>query len=459
MTENITVKTKTRNSFNSYSKLKLSINTFKRGKLELNSDIVSSLINNRNNLDIENKEYIHEQMEIEKKKENVKAIIFDKDKNSSFLKEKFYNDDMKNKINIIPIDKNDKNDKYDSSQINHSKELNIISIKKNEKKCKQQSLNNNYNTNSLYTEKFDRSYSSLIDTCNRKHSIYQNSSNLTNISNDYIKSNTRKLENKFNSKREFQDSKIYIKNIPNINHKNKICVMKDNIVYSNPFLFKENEENEIINNDRMFVTCTYINGKIGKLIPEKENLFDNTFDKNIIYDRNRKIIKTDNPSIILKDPENLLSNKSIEDNIDKKKEKIEYFGIGSQYHKISPFDFKFNRDLSKLSRNYGKIESKIKFTYGEKYSKLIDHSKDLETYKNMKLLKDRTNYKFKLLPLINTKKNLFDVLAKNFFSNLKTQRESKDYCDIEKEFEDYYKNKNDKIKNITIFEEEMKNIK
>lgn len=108
--------------------------------------------------------------------------------------------------------------------------------------------------------------------------------------------------------------------------------------------------------------------------------------------------------------------------------------MSKQYYHISSFENKLNAELARLSRSYGKIEARGKFSNDllEKYIEVIP---DFDRYKIVKLLNNKENYKFKLLPMVINKKNGFEKLGMKFFNNLK--HSDPEYYDINKEWEDY----------------------
>ena len=120
-------------------------------------------------------------------------------------------------------------------------------------------------------------------------------------------------------------------------------------------------------------------------------------------------------------PENKLPNYKGND----KKEKI-YFNYRKKvsnpdkiYNSIESFDSKFNYELSRISRTYGKEESKGRFIKNpliHRYQNTIpfyDIYKDIKFVENRYL--DKGRYKYKLLPLINAKMRNFDRLGQKIY--------------------------------------------
>ena len=106
-------------------------------------------------------------------------------------------------------------------------------------------------------------------------------------------------------------------------------------------------------------------------------------------------------------------NNAYEKIIQKYKEKIA--NTGSNYVNIGTFNEKFNRDLSDISNYYGKSEAKGRFLGNPLVTSLKKYIPNYQSYKNIKFIENRyttkNNYKFKILPLVNNKKNNFDKLA------------------------------------------------
>ena len=116
--------------------------------------------------------------------------------------------------------------------------------------------------------------------------------------------------------------------------------------------------------------------------------------------------------------------------------------FGSTYKKMDAFDNKFNKQLSRFSNKFGNLDSKNKFLYNNQYEKLINNIDKFETYKNFKILNEKMSYKFKLMPLVVNRRNPYYKLADKFFNNIKNN--DANYLDIDKEMENYLKEKQDK---------------
>ena len=89
------------------------------------------------------------------------------------------------------------------------------------------------------------------------------------------------------------------------------------------------------------------------------------------------------------------------------------------YNDIGTFNEKFNRELVRISRSYGKEESKGRFLKNpliERYQNTIPY---YDIYKDIKFIEnrylDKGRYKYKLLPLLNTKIRNFDRLGQKIY--------------------------------------------
>ena len=89
------------------------------------------------------------------------------------------------------------------------------------------------------------------------------------------------------------------------------------------------------------------------------------------------------------------------------------------YTNIGSFNEKFNHDLSDISNYYGKEFSKGRFLRNPLVSKYCKFIPNYEQYKDLKSIENRyiskNKYKFRLKPLIYSKKNNFDKLANNVY--------------------------------------------
>ena len=89
------------------------------------------------------------------------------------------------------------------------------------------------------------------------------------------------------------------------------------------------------------------------------------------------------------------------------------------YNNIGSFGNKFNKELARISRSYGKEESKARFVQNPVLKKYHDQIPYYNLYKDLKFVEnkylEKGRYKFKLLPLINTKLRNFDRLGNKVY--------------------------------------------
>lgn len=476
----------------SKSKSKLSLNSnSKSSNLKPNADIESSL-SNRIRLEEKENENFNKNKQALIIKRNIDFGATDEKTNDiSYLEEKYHS---KKKENLQKQQNKILNEYYNNdnkSEFENNKKNNNNIYKACDSRTLMQNTNeegvnfsNTYNTNSINTERFDKSYTSYIINSNKKPTNnQQNSINLTNETNFYIKPKAKNLQQKADS---FAERPIKDNNKNNLNNKDDenlhVKYFKSNQDRDDQNDLKrisENNNNNInYNGDAMFVTSADIKGENNKAdfssrrnsktsnknsiqkqnsIKSNINLKNSTSsikEKNNNNSINSKPFTHNSNSFKLQKDEILALNKILEAELSKKNQIIQFSGLGSQYNKINKFDLKFNKDLAKISRAYGKNESRNKFANKEQYDELMQEVKDFETYRNIKIVNEKHNHKSRLLPLISKKKNSFEALAGNFFLNVKTQKESPDYFNIDEEFENYLKNKSDKDKYMSLFDEE-----
>lgn len=167
----------------------------------------------------------------------------------------------------------------------------------------------------------------------------------------------------------------------------------------------------------------------------------NTTDNNKTSDNNNS---NENASFTASD------KRELEKVIIKEKKNSNNPMMSKQFYQISSFENKLNSELSRISRNYGKIEARRKFN-NDLLEKYIDVIPNYDKYRIVKILNNKENYKFKLLPIIINKKNAFEKLGVKFFDNLKYN--DPEYYDINKEWEEYLT----KVKDSKIEEENQLN--
>ena len=89
------------------------------------------------------------------------------------------------------------------------------------------------------------------------------------------------------------------------------------------------------------------------------------------------------------------------------------------YNSIGSFNTKFNNELTRISRSYGKEESKLRFINNPLINRYQNTIPYYDIYKDIKFVEnrylDKGRYKYKMLPLINTKLRNFDRLGQKIY--------------------------------------------
>ena len=89
------------------------------------------------------------------------------------------------------------------------------------------------------------------------------------------------------------------------------------------------------------------------------------------------------------------------------------------YNSIGSFNTKFNNELTRISRSYGKEESKLRFINNPLINRYQNTIPYYEIYKDIKFVEnrylDKGRYKYKMLPLINSKMRNFDRLGQKIY--------------------------------------------
>lgn len=96
------------------------------------------------------------------------------------------------------------------------------------------------------------------------------------------------------------------------------------------------------------------------------------------------------------------------------------------YNPIGSFSEKFNKELARISRSYGKEESRGRFITNPVLEYYHDKIPYYDLYKDIKFIENRyadnKRYKFKLLPLINTRLRNFDRLGAKVYQSTIAKR-------------------------------------
>ena len=320
------------------------------------------------------------------------------------------------KLNNNIINYNDLNDRdkenstfQETLSIDLIEKSGIYNTVKSEKSMR--SMNNNYN-NLNYNSNYNRSSSkrgkkqfNLYTNSNRGYNLANNNNNLNQMGNTFITFSNEKLKMDYNLQQQEN------KNSP---------------IFSKEFQANKNEERLIKKvNESNLNTTSNVNTDVNINNNDKNNE-----KANVSFTASNK--------------------REIEKVIIKEKKDANDPLLSKQYYKISSFENKLNVELAKLSRNYGKIEARGKFS-NDLLEKYIDIIPDFDKYRIVKLLNNKENYKFKLLPMVINKKNGFEKLGRKFFDNLKYT--DPEYYDINKEWKEYLT----KVKDSKIEEENTKN--
>ena len=91
------------------------------------------------------------------------------------------------------------------------------------------------------------------------------------------------------------------------------------------------------------------------------------------------------------------------------------------YNDIGSFNEKFNYELARISRSYGREESKGRFVENPLLNEYREAIPFYEMYKDIKFIENRyadhKRFKYKLLPLVNAKLRNFDRLGERIYQN------------------------------------------
>ena len=102
------------------------------------------------------------------------------------------------------------------------------------------------------------------------------------------------------------------------------------------------------------------------------------------------------------------------------------------YNDIGSFNEKFNVELARISRTYGKEESKGRFVENPLLKSYRDSIPLYDLYKDIKFIENRytdnKRFKFKLLPLVNAKLRNFDRLGERIYQNSISYRSKGKLC-------------------------------
>ena len=182
---------------------------------------------------------------------------------------------------------------------------------------------------------------------------------------------------------------------------------KDNNTYSKTFSSPEAQINTVISNSDL----------IKKLLAEKRN-YKNSLQFNDYgkYKYTQKGLNYPN-EIESKNLPSFVGNDSRDKSYFDYRKKAS--NTNQIYNNIGSFGTKFNRELARISRSYGKEESKARFVKNPVIKKYQDQIPIYNLYKDLKFIEnkylEKGRYKYKLLPLINTKLRNFDRLGNKVY--------------------------------------------
>ena len=197
------------------------------------------------------------------------------------------------------------------------------------------------------------------------------------------------------------------------NHQKELSNSFDNTIKNN----KNKEKNKLIINNMTIISDDKLVGKIKNV--------GRDFKKGLYFEEYGKFKFTE---LGLNYPHSVDKYKKIPDYQGTDLEEKKVFKYKSvitnpkyNYTNIGSFNEKFNQDLSDISTYYGKESSKGRFIRNPLVSKYSKYIPNYEKYKDLKFIENRyiskNKYKFRLKPLINSRKNNFDKLANKVYKN------------------------------------------
>jgi len=294
-------------------------------------------------------------------------------------------------------------------------------------------INNEKNKSDILEDNSDEDYDNDLNIENYNFDEYKKqykNEKIKKSSNSQIHFKTydpqkqKRLQNNYSENFKTLKDKIYITSSNYLNKGTNVNILKNKTIsqakdLSNSFDNKDNNQNKSktlrINN------MTLISDD--SLVKKIKNI-GRDFKNGLYFDEYGKYKFTE---LGLNYPNSVDKYKKIPDykgnDIEEKKlfkYKILVTNAKYNYTNIGTFNEKFNHDLSDISNYYGKAYSKGRFLrnpLATKYSKYIPN---YEKYKDLKSIENRyiskNKYKFRLKPLINSKKNNFDKLANNVYT-------------------------------------------
>lgn len=271
------------------------------------------------------------------------------------------------------------------------------------------------NTNSAYQIKSKLEHKSNTEILN--NSKFPSSSNLQRLNtNNAANSNLNSINNTFVTSPYMKPENPDLEDLEDNVELNKFEILNKQLDV------KEDLNNHSIFNPNAIIELTNT--------PSYRKTPDFKIQKDIVVDNPMHDFQKNFFDNIIRLQKELTTNKDLDN--------YNFTNLGNTYTKLNSFDLKFNNELGKVNKNYGKIDSKVRFANKNLYDKIIDEIPDFQTYKNLKMINEKTSHKFRLQPLQVSKKYPLDILANKIFSGLKNKDR---YYDIDREWEEYLKKK------------------
>ena len=280
-------------------------------------------------------------------------------------------------------------------------------------------------------KKFDL-FDDIFNTVDNLQLNNSEGNNKNNEENDflpdyYLKSltqdNSKEIINNNNNENETEEKKKSLSVIDENEEKNKNTNNNNNEINDNVMITIQNKENK----DSMSNTFTSPEAQINTVLSNsdliKKILSENRNYKNSLQFNDYGKYKYTQKG--LNYPYDIESKNlpSYVGNDSRDKSYFDYRKKASNtnqiYNNIGSFGNKFNRELARISRSYGKEESKARFVQNPVLKKYHDQIPYYNLYKDLKFVEnkylEKGRYKFKLLPLINTKLRNFDRLGNKVY--------------------------------------------
>ncbi len=280
-------------------------------------------------------------------------------------------------------------------------------------------------------KKFDL-FDDIFNTVDNLQLNNSEGNNKTNEENDflpdyYLKSltqdNSKEIINNNNNENETEEKKKSLSVIDENEEKNKNNNNNNNEINDNVMITIQNKENK----DSMSNTFTSPEAQINTVLSNsdliKKILSENRNYKNSLQFNDYGKYKYTQKGLNYPFDTESKNLPSYVGNDSRDKSYFDYRKKASNtnqiYNNIGSFGNKFNKELARISRSYGKEESKARFVQNPVLKKYHDQIPYYNLYKDLKFVEnkylEKGRYKFKLLPLINTKLRNFDRLGNKVY--------------------------------------------